>query len=140
MTRPAQTPRTDGIGGADIEPPGLVPDIADELADWLRRGRLAGGCPVRKISLVLSDGRRVVHELPTPKSESTEVIEQEQLSPMESAVLEVIDGMRIGAVLSTQKIAELAGYAASGKLRDYLRELARSGRLKNATGGFERVC
>jgi hypothetical protein len=135
LTRAAQ-PATD----VETEPPGLVPDIADELADWLRRGRLAGGCPVRKISLLLSDGRRVVHELPLPKVDQEEAIEQEQLSPMEAAVLEVIGGMRVGTILSTQRIADMAGYTPSGKLREYLRELARSGRLKNATGGFERVC
>lgn len=66
MTRAAQPP-----GGHDhdhdTEPPGLVPDIADDLADMLRRGRVVGGQVVARVVFRLADGRRVAADLPAPR-------------------------------------------------------------------------
>ncbi len=130
--RPTQADR-------DIEPPGIVPDIADEIADMLRRGRWSGVSAVRRVSLTLSDGRKVVFDLPNPKGLEPEP-EPEPLTDMESAVIEVINRLANGTQITTEEIAKRSGYTASGKLRDFIKSLAKSGRLKRTSTGFEKVC
>jgi hypothetical protein len=54
----------------DAEPPGLTPDVADDLADMLRRGRTVGGQVVSRVVFRLADGRRVSADLPAPRADS----------------------------------------------------------------------
>jgi hypothetical protein len=43
-----------------------VPDVADDLADMLRSGRVCGPTAVVRVEYVLADGRRVGADLPAP--------------------------------------------------------------------------
>lgn len=52
-------------------PAGAVPDIANDLADMLRRGRVGGGVGVSSVEFRMTDGRRVYLELPAPVLLST---------------------------------------------------------------------
>jgi alkylated DNA nucleotide flippase Atl1 len=63
----------------------------------------------------------------------------DDLTPKDKAVLQVIDEMAVGSVLSNDQIAQAAGYANSGKLRTFMKTLAIAGRLKPHRYGWERV-
>ena len=55
---------------ADPAPPSSppVPDIADDLADMLRAGRVCGPAAVLRVEYTLTDGRRVAVDLPAPRA------------------------------------------------------------------------
>jgi hypothetical protein len=124
-------------GGDHSRSPAAVPDLADDLADMLRRGRVWGGEPLERIVFVTVSGRRNSISLPTTAPDGPE--EDDPLTEMELAVLEVVDGMRVGAVVSTDEIARRSGFSNNGSMRDFLKSLAKAGRMKRVRHGYERV-
>lgn len=62
------------------------------------------------------------------------------LTPMEQAVVQVIEEMRPGTVLSFDEIASRSGFSNSDSLREFVRKVAAvGGRLVKAHRGWERT-
>ncbi len=104
------TLRTDRTGD-DTEPPGLTPDVADDLADMLRRGRTVGGEAVTRVVFRLADGRRVSAELPAPRAELDHESrgDDEKDAPLSSIEQGIVDVLRrnTGRRMQANEIAPL---------------------------------
>ena len=70
-----------------------VPDIADDLADMLRRGRVAGPTAAVSVEWRLADGRKVYMDLPAPVKPAVEMIDESRAGLSETArdILEVLE-------------------------------------------------
>jgi hypothetical protein len=130
-------PSTDLSKGTDG--PGAVQSSPDppDLSDLLRTGAVFVGVGVTEVRITLSDGRRQMLQLPTvvPSSDGTET----HLTPMQRDVLQVVDGMGRGEVMSFEQLATKAGWSNSDNLRVFVRSLADVGRLKPSRLGWEKI-
>lgn len=124
------TLRTDRTGD-DTEPPGLIPDVADDLADMLRRGRTVGGEAVTRVMFRLADGRRVSAELPAPAGPSgqgeTEREDEANTDP-ETKVLRLLEALRPGEWMSGRAVAgELGLTYGGGRFKAVMKPLLADG-------------
>jgi len=113
------------------QPPGVL--SLDALSQF---GAVYFGVEVRAVKLSLADGRVQRLELPTAELDDEP---DHELTPKQSAILTVVDEMKVGEVLGYEAIASKAGYSASMDLRDFVRQLAMAGRLVKDRGGWKRV-
>lgn len=116
-----------------------VPDITDDLADMLRRGRVAGPTAVASVEFRLADGRRIGMDLPAPRDATEDEGGADPVTDMQAAVIQAVNEMASGEVLTREQIADRAGYACNGKLKDFVALLAATGKLRRVHRGFERV-
>lgn len=96
------TLRTDRTGD-DTEPPGLIPDVADDLADMLRRGRVLGVKRLKRLVMIDEDGEKTSIALPLlPTAESTSQGRDDlpELKDLERDILRVLreSGRRMKAL------------------------------------------
>lgn len=70
--------------------PPVVLDIADDLGDMLRAGRVCGGVAVSRVEYLLADGRRVAVDLPAPRNDGEEDDSSPPLSDVEQGILAVL--------------------------------------------------
>jgi len=106
--------------------PAAVPDVADDLADMLRRGRVCGTTGVARVEYVLVDGRRVGVDLPAPvKAGQPEAVNG--LSEVARDIYEVLEDRGGDWVFGADIAADLPGHpdhkstAFTGPIRE-LRE------------------
>jgi hypothetical protein len=112
--------------GVDVA---LSPICLDEI---LERGAVYKGRPVDRIQFCFSGGELKL-ELESPD------MALPSLTPKQQAILQVVDEMAIGDVLSYDEIATLAGYSNSSDLREYVQRLFEAGRLSRDRRGWRRV-
>lgn len=92
--------------------------IPIDLTAFVLRGANIGGINVKKITVELEDGRTVTLDLPLPQAEKP-------LNGMQEAIYECLtQDMPAGETWSYQHIADVSGYANSGHLRAYVKEIA----------------
>lgn len=125
------TLRTDRAGD-DTEPPGLIPDVADDLADMLRRGRTVGGEAVTRVMFRLADGRQVSAELPAPRAVEQGEQEREDDADIdtdpEGKVLRLLEALRPGEWMSGRAVAgELGLTYGGGRFKAVMRPLLAEG-------------
>ncbi len=120
--------------GADAVPPQSPPD----LYGLIRTGAVFAGLVVTELKLTLADGRVQKLQLPPPPDRADD--DAADLSPMKREVVQVVDEMGVGEVLSFEQIAEKAGYSNSDYLRVFVRSLETAGRLRRVRNGWEKVC
>ena len=89
-------------------------------------GAVYYGVAVLSVKLSLADGRVQRLELPLAVEDEED---NRTLTPKQSAILTVIDEMKVGEVLGYEGIASKAGYAASMDLRDLAQQLTMACRL-----------
>lgn len=99
MTRTATT--------TDAPAAPAVPDIADDLADLLRTGRMCGPTAVVRVAYTLADGRLVAVDLPAPRVTAGEDREDDGDRPETHAdrVLQFLRGLRPGEWAKGRTIA-----------------------------------
>ena len=114
-------------------PPQPAP-VAFEAA--MQFGGTVFGVPVASMKLVLADGRVLTFDLPLP-APPPPVSDGRRLSAAEAAVLEVVEGMPVGAVWSVAEILDKAGYSVTTAIRRYIRSLRHL--LVEHTQGWERA-
>lgn len=102
------------------------------LDDILERGAIYKGRSVDRIQFCFVGGEMKL-ELDSPAFDAP------VLTPKQQAILQVIDEMGIGDVLSHDEIATRAGYANSSDLREYVQRLFEAGRLRADRRGWKRV-
>lgn len=110
--------------------PTAVYGAVRSLARFLDPG--AGDC---KIVYRNSSGTRTVIAVPEDGGDGI----VPDLTPMQEAVKEVVDGMRPGTVKCFDEIAEASGYSNCDDLRVFVRTLAAHGRLKKGPRGWEKI-
>lgn len=98
-------------------------------------GRFFGG-DVVEMKLTLASG--AIHKLTLPVAKAIDD-PTDMMSPMQKAIIQVIDEMEIGELATNDDLAEKAGYANTGPLRSFVKSLAIAGRLKKQQYGWERV-
>lgn len=117
-----------------------------DLRDVLIDGATLAGDPVLWIACKLKSGKEFKMKLATselPQQEQPEMVQGEspELTDKQRAVLQVIEQkMKVGDALSVEKIAQLAGYANSSDLRNFIKILQLAGRLRGTTHGQIRIC
>ena len=107
------------------------------LESCLTAGAMFYGTSVKSVLIELADGRTQRLELPV--SPVVEDDPADDLTPKQKAILQVIDEMKIGDVLSNEQVATNAGYSCSSDLRSFVKSVAMAGRLKPHRYGWERV-
>lgn len=125
---------------ATAEPASRIGDDAERgavagpvcLDEILERGAVYKGRSVGRIQFFFAGGE-VKLEL-----DATELAVP-MLTPKQQAILQVIDEMAIGDVLSHDEIATRAGYSNSSDLREYVQRLFEAGRLRTDRRGWKRV-
>lgn len=116
-----------------------VPDLADDIAHMLRHGRMWGPKRIKRMIFIDEDGERTSIVLPLLLRVEPDDEPGEQLTDMEAAVLEVIDGVSVGTVISTDEIARRSGFSNTDEMRKFLQLLAKSNRIRRVRYGYERV-
>ena len=117
-----------------------------DLRDVLVAGATLAGDPVLWIACKLKSGKEFKMRLTVieqVQQEQPEMVQGDspELTDKQRAVLQVIEQkMRIGDALSVDKIAQLAGYANSSDLRNFIKTLQLAGRLRGTTQGQIRIC
>ena len=99
----------------------------------MRFGGSLYGVGVASMTLVMTDGRELKIDLPLPAAST----QGRRLSLAESATLEVIEEMPVGAVWSVAQIMDKAGYSVTTAIRRYIRSLRHL--LIEHTHGWERA-
>lgn len=101
MTRTATT--------TDAPAAPAVPDIADDLADLLRTGRMCGPTAVVRVAYTLADGRLVAVDLPAPRVTAGEDREDDGDPPLSALEQGIVDVLRRhpGRRMSAAEIAPL---------------------------------
>jgi hypothetical protein len=87
-TAPADAGEDAGRTGDAHSRPAAVPDLADDLADMLRRGRMAGVKRVTRLTWVDEDGNESSIALPVPKVRATD--DMPDLKDLERDILRVL--------------------------------------------------
>lgn len=101
-----------------------VPDIADDLADMLRRGRVAGPTAAVSVEWRLADGRRVYMDLPAPSAGTGEAADADPDEDPEQKVLRLLEALRPGEWMSGRAVAgELDLTYGGGRFKDVMRPL-----------------
>jgi O6-methylguanine-DNA--protein-cysteine methyltransferase len=106
-----------------------------DLLTLFDTGATVKGVPARKVWAELIDGRVQRFELRTETATETDDAESD-LTPMQSAVSEVVRAMKPGEVMTMEEIAKKAGYTANGKLRDFVRLIAPGAGLRSTNRGL----
>jgi hypothetical protein len=92
-----------------------VQSIPIDLTAFLVQGANIGGINVKKITVELEDGKIVTIDLPVIKP----------LGGMKETVRDaIVEDMPPGETWSYEQISMISGYANTGKLRAYVKELA----------------
>lgn len=115
-----------------------------DLRDVLITGATVGGVRVVRIVCELEDGGKVSRVFglrDQSHEEHPDMVQTEgnELTDKQRAVLQVIDKMKVGDVLSTQEIARRSGYGNTGDLRNYLKILQVAGKLLGTNQGQKRL-
>lgn len=114
-----------------------------DLRDVLITGATVGGVRVVRIVCELEDGGKISRVFPQREisQEDPDMVQTEgsELTERHRAILQVIEKMKVGDVLSTEEIAKRSGYANTGGLRNYLKILQASGRLLGTSQGQQKV-
>jgi hypothetical protein len=122
-------------GRATDDPRGDQPPPPD-LLTLFRTGATLNGVPVRVVRVETADGRVQRFELPWDEGAGGVVAD----TPMKRAVVQAVDEMKVGEVVSYEKLARLAGFSNSGPLREFVKEYAEAGgRLEPHRQGWEKV-
>ncbi len=110
----------------------------------LLTGGTLRGWPVAEFVIRTTDGRQQTIQLPQPTegqpgvegSAAANPLAPETMTPMQRDVVQAIDEMMVGSVLSYTALAKKAGCANSGPFRDFVkRYAAESGRIEAHEGG-----
>lgn len=134
----------------DTTPPFDFGTLFDGGGVLLTGGTLRGW-PVAEFVIRTADGRQQTIQLPHPQGKGTEPkdrnaalgqFDPETLTPMQRDVVQAIDEMLVGTVLSYTALAKKAGCANSGPFRDFVKQYAaETGRIEaNDSGrGWEKI-
>jgi hypothetical protein len=99
------------------------------LDDLYAAGVVVGGQRAHRIVCEMPDGGRVVVQLGfrEPPVEPGEPGDGGELAPWQLALREALEELAPGETISTQKLADKAGYANTGHLRAELKRLEEAG-------------
>jgi O6-methylguanine-DNA--protein-cysteine methyltransferase len=112
------------------------------LDELLARGGTFHGTAVRRVKLLLADGRTITADLPgVDPDEPNEPQFEPVLTDMQAAVIQVLDEAEPGERLHYELIAKKAGYSNSNWLRTFVRQCveSRNDFTKVARGIVKRV-
>jgi hypothetical protein len=115
-------------------------DCASVIAAWLAANGY-GDAVNPTLSWESADGRPASLPLPLTAAVRPAKIDppNAHTTPMQAAVLTVVNEMKVGEELSYDEIADKAGYANTGHLRAYLKELEATGRVRVQITGTTRL-
>ena len=125
-----------------------MPDDADtpDLGDLLRTGAVLFGVRVTAVRIETADGRVQRLMLPEPAGESGGAVDTpdqfdpERLTPMQRDVVQAVDEMLVGTVLSYAELADKAGVGNGGRFREFVKQYAEgTGRLESTSKGWEKL-
>lgn len=106
-----------------------------DITELLTKELTFRGSAIHRLVIEFEHGKLAVN-LPIQQAKPDS---DDGLTPMQAAVLQAIDEMAPGEVLSHAEIAERAGYPASGPLRKFVSDTALTGKLKRTSLGWEKV-
>lgn len=124
----------------DREPPGLIPDLADDLADMLRRGRTIGGEAVARVIYVTVGGVETSVGLPVPRPASDPPGGTPESDSPADRVLAFLSGMRAGEWAKGRTIAaEIDLEYDGGQFKKLLAEMVQDDLLESSRANGYRL-